>query len=210
MGADPVHLGLVASLNRPGANVTGATLLGVALDVKRLELLHEIAPSAGPFAFLINPTNAQTVGQVRAVQEAAQVIRRQILLLRASNDLEIESAFMTIGDKQARGLIIGADTFLGQCSHQIATLALRHRVPTITQSPEFAALGGLMTYTPVIADVYRQVGVYAGRILDGENPSELPVSQPTKFELIINLKTAQLLGLTVPPTLLARADEVIE
>jgi putative tryptophan/tyrosine transport system substrate-binding protein len=210
MGADPVQLGLVASLSRPGGNVTGATLLGVALDAKRLELLRELMPAPGLLALLVNEKNPQTKTQSREVQEAAQALRQQILIVDAGTEHEIDLIFPVLGEKQVRGLLIGADTFLGTHASQIAALAARYEIPTITQQREYAVAGGLMSYGANIADVYRQAGVYAGRILKGEKPSDLPVTQPTKFELVVNLKTAKALRIEIPPTLLARADEVIE
>ena len=210
MGADPVQLGLVASLNRPGGNITGATFLGVALDAKRLQLLRQLLPSARLIALLVNPTNPQTEAQSQELQAAAQAIGQQILVVNANTGSEIEAIFAGLIDKQVGGLLIGADTFLFTRAAQIAALALRYAIPSATQGRGYAEVGGLMSYGPDIADVYRQVGVYAGRILKGEKPSDLPITQPTKFELVINLKTAHALGLTVPLTLQAAADEVIE
>jgi putative tryptophan/tyrosine transport system substrate-binding protein len=210
MGADPVQLGIVSSFNRPGGNVTGVTLLGVALDAKRLQLLHQLVPTARLIAFMANPTNPQSASLSREVQEAAGSIGRQILVVNASTEQEIETVFAGLVDKQVGGLLIGADTFLAIRSPQIAALALRHAIPTAMQGRVLVEAGGLLSYSPDIGDVYRQAGVYAGRILSGERPSDLPVTQPTKFELVINLKTARSLGLSVPPSLLAIADEVIE
>jgi putative tryptophan/tyrosine transport system substrate-binding protein len=210
MGADPVQLGIVSSFNRPGGNVTGVTLLGVALDAKRLQLLHQLVPTARLIAFMANPTNPQSASLSREVQEAAGSIGRQILVVNASTEQEIETVFAGLVDKQVGGLLIGADTFLATRSPQIAALALRHAIPTAMQGRVLVEAGGLLSYSPDIGDVYRQAGVYAGRILSGERPSDLPVTQPTKFELVINLKTARSLGLSVPPSLLAIADEVIE
>jgi putative ABC transport system substrate-binding protein len=211
MGADPVQLGIVSSFNRPGGNITGVTLLGVALDAKRLQLLHRLVPTARLIAFMANPTNPQTATLSREVQEAASNIGLQILVVNASTEHEIETVFAgLIADKQVGGLLIGADTFLATRSPQIAALSLQHAIPTAMQGRVLVEAGGLMSYSPDIGDVYRQAGIYAGRILKGEKPSDLPVTQPTKFELVINLKTAKALGLTVPRDVLAIADEVIE
>jgi putative ABC transport system substrate-binding protein len=210
MGADPVQLGIVASLNRPGGNITGATLLGVALDAKRLELLHEAAPIASSIGLLVNPTNPQTEELSRQVLEAAHTMGLSIVVIGASSAAEIEPCFAELVKKQAGGLVISADSFLGQRAQQIAGLALRYKIPTITQGRQFAKAGGLMSYSTDIVDVYRQVGIYVGRVLKGEKPADLPITQPTKFELAINLRTAKALAIEVPPPLLARADEVIE
>jgi putative ABC transport system substrate-binding protein len=210
MGADPVQLGIVASLNHPGNNITGATLLGVALDAKRLELLHEAVPIPRTLGLLVNPTNPQTEELSKQVIEAARTLRLSIVVVGASRANEIEPRFDDLVKNQIGGLVISADTFLGQRAEQYAGLALRFRIPTITQGRRFAEAGGLMSYSADIVDVYRQAGNYAGRILKGEKPADLPITQPTKFELVINLKTANALGLEIPPILLARADEVIE
>jgi len=209
-GFDPVQLGLVASLSRPGGNLTGVSNLNVELGPKRLELVRELVPAATVIALLINPTNPNAENLLRDHQAAARTFGIQLHVLRASNESEIDVIFSTLGQVGAEALVIGADTFFISRSKQLAALALRHALPAIFQYPEFAAAGGLMSYGGSLTDAYRQVGVYTGRILKGEKPADLPVQQSTKAELIINLKTAKALGLSVPPTLLARADEVIE
>jgi putative tryptophan/tyrosine transport system substrate-binding protein len=211
MGADPVELGIVATLGRPGGNITGATMLAVALEAKRLALVREMAPTATLFGMFINPHNPQTRMQVREVQEAAaRVIGLNVLFLHVSSERELETAFSELAEKRAGGLIIGADAYVANMFAQHAALAARHRIPAIGGSRDFARAGGLMSYGTSVADVYRQAGVSAGRILKGEKPANLPVTQPTRFELIINLRTAKALELTVPNTLLVGADEVIE
>jgi len=209
-GFDPVQLGLVASLSRPGGNLTGVSNLNVELGPKRLELVRELVPAAAVIALLINPTNPNAENLLRDHQAAARTVGIQLHVQRASNESEIDVTFATLGQLGAEALVIGADTFFISRSKQLAALALRHALPAIFQYPEFAAAGGLMSYGGSLTDAYRQVGVYTGRILKGEKPADLPVQQSTKAELIINLKTAKTLGLSVPPTLLARADEVIE
>jgi putative tryptophan/tyrosine transport system substrate-binding protein len=209
-GVDPVDAGLVASLSRPGGNVTGVTNLNVELGAKRLELLRELIPTATVVALLVNPTNPNAETLSRDVQAAALTLGQQIHVLRASTGRELETAFATLGDLRANGLVIGADGFFVSRSEQLATLAVRHKLPTIFQFRQFAAAGGLMSYGGSFTEQYRGVGIYTGRILKGERPADLPVVQATKVELIINLKTAKALGLTFPVTLLGRADEVIE
>jgi putative ABC transport system substrate-binding protein len=209
-GVDPVMLGLVDSLNRPGGNITGITTLGMELSAKRLELVHEMVPGETVFAILINPTNPNAEAITRDVQAAARHLGLQLHVLHANADRDIEVAFATMAQLRARGLVIVADGFFIGRSQKLATLSVRHLVPTIFQFRAFAAAGGLMSYGSSTTDSYRQAGIYAGRILKGEKPAELPVHQSTKVELIINLKAAKALGLEVPPTLLARADEVIE
>ena len=210
LASDPVALGLVTSLNRPGGNLTGLTSLNEEIGPKRLELLHEVVPSASIIALLMNPTspNAETLS--REVQEVANTLRLKLHVLHASNERDFDTVFASLAQLQAGGLVAGAHVFFNSRSKQLAALALRHAVPMITPYREFAAAGGLMSYGHSIPDQYRQAGVYVGRILKGEKPSDLPVQQATKVELIINLKTATALGVTFPPTLLARADEVIE
>ena len=209
-GANPVQVGLVASLNRPGGNLTGVTSLNVEVGPKRLELLHELIPTATVVGLLVNPINPNAETLSRDVQAAALTLGQQIHVLRASTDRELETAFATLGDLRANGLVIGADGFFVSRSEQLATLAVRHKLPTIFQFRQFAAAGGLMSYGGSFTEQYRGVGIYTGRILKGERPADLPVVQATKVELIINLKTAKALGLTFPVTLLGRADEVIE
>src|SRR5262245_26740173 len=210
IGDDPVKLGLVASLARPGRNLTGVTTLSAELGSKRLELLHELVPKATLAGVLVNTTNVNAEAVLKDLQAAARAIGLQIHLLEASTEHEIEAAFATLLKLRAGGLMVGTDPFFNSRSEQLARLALRHAVPTVFQFREFAVAGGLMSYGGSITDVYRLAGIYAGRILKGEKPADLPVHQSTKVEMILNLKTAKALGLDVSPTLLARADEVIE
>ena len=210
MTADPVQLGLVASLNRPGGNITGVAILGVALEAKRLEILHELVPAAKLIAVLINPKNPQSEIQTNELATASRRAGQEIIQLKASNNPEIEAAFESLADRGAGAMIIGQDTFFTSQPAQFAALAKRYAVPTISPWREHVVAGGLISYGASIADGYRQAGAYAGRILAGEKPANLPIVQPTKFEMVINLKTADALGLTVPPSLLAQSDEVIE
>jgi putative ABC transport system substrate-binding protein len=210
-GFDPVEFGLVASLNHPGGNITGVTILDVELGPKRLELLHELVPTASIVALLVNPTDhvrAETIS--RNLQAAARILGLQLPVLHASTDREFDAVFASLVELRASGLVIGGDPFFNSRSEQLAALAIRHAVPTIYQLRAFAAGGGLMSYGGSLMDSYRLVGAYTGRILKGEKPADMPVVQATKVELIINLKTAKALGLTVPLSLLGRADEVIE
>lgn len=207
---DPVQMGLVASLNRPGGNLTGVTSSSVEIMPKRLELTHELVPTATIIAGLVNPTNANIETQMRDLQAAARTLGLQLHVLHASTEREFDTVFATLVQLRAGGLVIGTDSFFNSHSEHLAGLALRHAVPTIYQYREFAAAGGLMSYGTDITDAYRLTGVYTGRILKGAKPAELPVQQSVKVELIINLKTAKTLGLMVPPRLLLRADEVIE
>jgi putative tryptophan/tyrosine transport system substrate-binding protein len=209
-GVDPVDAGLVASLSRPGGNLTGVTNLNVELAAKRLELLRELLPTVTIVALLVNPTNPNAETLSRELQAAARTFGQQIHVLRASSERELETVFATLTDLRAGGLVIGADGFFTSRSEQLALLSLRHAMPTIFHFREFAAAGGLMSYGGDFTEQYRQVGVYTGRILKGARPADLPVVQATKVELILNLKTAKTLGLTLPVTLLGRADEVIE
>jgi putative ABC transport system substrate-binding protein len=210
IGNDPVEIGLVASLSRPGGNLTGATTLAAELAPKRLELLHELVPAATIMALLVNPTNPNAETISRDTQSAAGTLGVQIHLLHASNDRDFDTVFATLAQLRAGGLVIGPDTFFNGRSEQLSALVLRHAVPTIYQYREFAAAGGLMSYGGSETDAYGLAGVYAGRILKGEKPADLPVQRATKTELFINLKTAKALGVTVPLALLTRADEVIE
>jgi len=209
-GGDPVELGLVASLNRPGGNLTGVTPLNTALGPKRLELLHELVPTASTIALLVNPKGTPAEGQLRDLPAAARSIGLQLHVLRASSERDFDTVFATLGELRIGALLIGNDGFFTDRIEQLAALAIHHAVPAIYPYREFAAAGGLMSYGGSITDAYRLMGVYAGRILKGEKPADLPVQQATKIELILNLKTAGVLGIKVPPTLLARADEVIE
>jgi putative ABC transport system substrate-binding protein len=208
-GTDPVKSGLVASVSHPGGNLTGASVLGPEMDPKRLELLHELVPKAAVVAVLVNPDGPSADVQSRDLEAAGRAIGRQIVILDARNEHDIETAFAALVQKRAGALLVtGNGLFFAQC-RQLATLATRHNVPTIYEWRECTQAGGLLSYGST-AESYRQVGIYTGRILKGANPADLPVVQPTKFDLVINLKTAKALGLTVPPSLLARADEVIE
>jgi putative ABC transport system substrate-binding protein len=210
IGTDPIQSGLVASLSRPGGNITGVTNLNTELAPKRLELMRELVPTAGSFGLLVNPTNLGTEEFVREVQAAAGALGLQLHRVSVSTDAEFNSAFATLAGLRAGGLVIEADAFFTSRSELLAALALRHGIPTIYQFREFTAVGGLMSYGGDIKDSHHAVGVYTGRILKGEKPADLPVQRLTKVELIINLKTARALGVTVPLALLTRADEVIE
>ena len=207
---DPVQDGLVASLNRPGGNVTGIGILAEDLDAKRLDLLHELAPSSGVMGAFINPKNASAEVQRANLQAAAKAIGRPLRVLQPGTADEIDAAFATLAAEQATGLVVASDPWFTSQRWRIVELAARHRLPGIYQWRQFADAGGLASYGPSFNDAYRQAGVLAGRILRGENPANLPVLQPTRFELVINLKTAKMLGLTVPALFMARVDEVIE
>jgi putative ABC transport system substrate-binding protein len=208
---DPVELGLVASLSRPGGNVTGVTTLSVEVGPKKLELLRELVPTANVMVLLVNPTNPSLAQPLtRDMQSAAQILGLRLHVLQASSERDFDSVFASLHDLRAGALVIGSDALFTNRSVQLASLAIRHAMPAVYEDPEFAAAGGLMTYGGGFTEAYRQLGIYAGRILKGEKPADLPVQQATKVELIINLKTARALGLTVPLPLLARADEVIE
>ena len=209
-GADPIRVGLVESYNRPGGNATGINFLTVDMEAKQLGLLHELMPQAKTVAFLYNPKFAAAEGVLYDVQEAARTLGLQINVLHASTDNEINAAFRTMVQQQTAALILAADPFFDTRRSQLVVLAAYNMLPAIYQFREYAAAGGLMSYGIDAVDAYRQVGIYAARILKGAKPVDLPVLQPTKFELVINLKTARSLGLEVPPSLLARADEVIE
>jgi putative tryptophan/tyrosine transport system substrate-binding protein len=210
LAADPIAAGLVASLSRPGGNLTGVNIFSSELSVKRLQLLHDFVSAATLVAMLVNPTITASPTEVREVQAAADKIGWRIRILNVSTDREIDAAFVTIVEQRIGGLFVQAEPFLTSRRDQLVLLTTRHAVPTIFPWREFAAAGGLISYGTSLTAAYRQVGVYAGRILKGEKPAELPVVQPTKFELVINLKSARVLGLDVPPKLLALADEVIE
>jgi putative tryptophan/tyrosine transport system substrate-binding protein len=207
---DPIKLGLVASLNRPGRNITGVTQLSSELVSKRLGLLHDMIPTATIIGLLVLPTDPRAETQTRDMQEAAHALGLQIHVLNASTEAEIDTAFAILAQLRASALLVGTGEFFTRRAEQLVALAARQRVPTIYQYREFAAAGGLITYGTSLTDSYRQAGVYTGRILKGEKPADLPVLRPTKFELVINLKTANALGLTIPPGVLAIADEVIE
>ena len=210
VGFDPLAAGLVASLNRPGGNLTGVTSLNVEIGPKRLELLHEVVPSATVVAALINPTNPAAETVLRETGAAASALGLKLEVLHASSESDFDKVFSTFASLRAGGLVISTDAFFISRSEQLAALTVRYAIPTIFQYREFAAAGGLMSYGGSVTDQFHLVGVYTGRILKGEKPADLPVQQATKVELVINLKTAKALGLTMPLTLLGRADEVIE
>jgi putative ABC transport system substrate-binding protein len=210
IGTDPVELGLVASLARPGGNLTGIAIMATELMPKRLELLSELVPQASVIALLVNPNNASAEPQTRDVQQASRAKGVQLRILKASTESEIDTAFATLVQLQAGALVVGTDPFFYNRREHLVALASRHAVPTIYEFREFTAAGGLISYGPSLTGTWRQVGIYVGQILKGAKPADLPVRQPTTFELVVNLKTAKALGLTVPRSILARADEVIE
>jgi ABC-type uncharacterized transport system substrate-binding protein len=207
---DPVQLGLVGSLSRPDSNLTGATTMAVEVAPKRLELMHEVMPKATSMALLVNPANPMVETVLRDSQAAAATFGLKLHILHASNEQDLAPVFATMAQARAEALVIGIDNVFTNRSKEIAGLAARHRMPAIYQYPEFTAAGGLMSFGGNSTETWRLAGIYAGRILKGETPANLPVQQVTKVELIINLKTAKALGLEIPPSLLARADEVIE
>ena len=209
-GADPVEIGLVSSLNRPGGNITGVTFISAALGSKRIELLRDLVPRASGIAVLSNPNSPIAARQLREVQEAARAVGEHITILNASDIQEIDAAFEMLGQIRSSALLVGADPFFFSRREQFAALTARYAIPALFEDRDFTVAGGLMSYGASVSDAVRLVGVYTGRILKGEMPGDLPVMQPTKFELVINLKTAKALGLTVPETLLATADEVIQ
>jgi len=211
IASDPVEVGLVVSLSRPGGNLTGVTNLAVEVGSKQLELLHELVPTAPALALLVNPGNPSIAEALsNELHTAARILGVQLHILNASTGRDFNAVFADLAKLRAGGLVIGADTFFNSSNEQLAALTAHDGMPAIAQLPEFAAYGGLMSYGGHVGEAYRLAGVYTGRILSGERPVDLPVQQSTKTELTINLKTAKALGLTVPPTLLARADEVIE
>ncbi|HYU12009.1 MAG TPA: ABC transporter substrate-binding protein [Stellaceae bacterium] len=209
-GSDPIETGLVMSLSRPTGNVTGVSLFSVPLIEKRLEVLREIIPTAVVVAVLVNPSNPNTEANVRVISAAAQTMRLRIEFINALSERDLEAAFSAIVDLPAGALIVGADGFFASRRERIVALAARHAVPTMYFQREFVAAGGLISYGTSSGEMYREAGTYVGRLLKGAKPADLPVLQPTKFELVINFKTAKALGVDVPPMLLARADEVIE
>ena len=210
IGGDPVELGFVESMDRPGGNMTGIAVLNVDLIAKRLELLHELVPKADTVAVLVNPNSAYTEPETSHVHEAGLAAGLKVLLLAASNENEIGTAFVNLVRQKVGALIVSADPFFTSHRDQVVALAARHAIPTIYQWRDFPEIGGLVSYGADRVDIYRQTGIYVGRILSGVQPSDLPVVQPTKFELVINLKTAKALGISVPIPILGRADEVIE
>jgi putative ABC transport system substrate-binding protein len=210
IGTDPVTDGLVASFTRPGGNLTGVTLLIEALYAKRLELLSELVSQARVIALLVNPNGVNAEGAIREVQEAARARRLQLNIWKADSEAEIDAAFASLVQQHADALLVSANPFFDTRRNQLLALAARHAVPAIYAWREFATTGGLISYGASLADVYRQLALYAGKILKGAKPADLPVQQPTTFELVINLSTAKALGLAIPQSILARADEVIE
>jgi len=209
-GGDLVAAGLVASLARPGGNLTGISIFGDELNPKRLDLLSELVPQAAVIALLVNPSNSNSGRTVENVQSAAQAKGVQLHIVKAGTESEIDAAFVTLVQRHAGALVVGSDPFFNSRREHLVALAAHYAVPAIYEWREFAVAGGLISYGPSITGTWRQVGVYVGRILAGAKPADLPIQQPTKFELVVNLKTAKALGLTVPPSILARADEVIE
>jgi len=210
LGGDAVKAGLVTQLNRPGGNITGVSILGAEMGPKRLELAHQLVPNASTLAVLINSKFPMGLAEAHDMQTAARSLGLQITVLDASNESEIETAFAVLAQKKIDGLVINTDPFLLGQRQQIVQLAARHNIPAVYFLREFVDAGGLMSYGPSVANSYRQVGIYVGRILKGENAGDLPVVQPTKFDLVINLRAASALGLEIPTNLLVRADEVIE
>jgi putative tryptophan/tyrosine transport system substrate-binding protein len=209
-GDDPIRAGLVGSLSRPGGNLTGVSAFAAPLGAKRLGLLRELLPTVTTIAFLVNPKNPDTVEEAKDIQEPARTLGVKIVILNGGTEGEIDAAFANVVEQRVGALIIGSDTFFRSQRNRLAALAAQHRVPAMDVIREYPAAGGLISYGPSLAGVYRQAGVYTGRILKGDKPADLPVQLPTAFELVINLKAVKALGLEVPPTLLARADEVIE
>jgi putative tryptophan/tyrosine transport system substrate-binding protein len=210
VGEDPVEVGLVHTLNRPGGNVTGLSNFMNLLGAKRLELLAETVPNANALALLVNPNNPNAAPDTKTLQAAAQALGRRIEVLKAASETDLEVAFAIIAERRLGGLFVNIDSFLAARADQVVALAARHRVPASYPLRQFVAAGGLMSYDASFADAFRRAGIYAGRILKGDKPADLPVLQPTRFQLAINLKTAKALGLDIPPKLLALADEVIE
>ncbi len=209
IGDDPVQFELVKSMSRPGGNVTGVTVIASQLEAKRLELMKNVVPDANIIAMLVNSSNPNSAGQIKEAQEAAQILGQQLVVVSVPGDSDLKVAFSTIVDKHAKGLLVNADPVFNSRRTEIATLTIQHSLPAVFEWREFVAAGGLMSFGTSIADAYQQAGVYTGRILKGASPAELPVAEPTKFELVINLKAAKALGVSFSPELLARADDVL-
>lgn len=210
VGSDPIKTGMVESLNRPGGNATGYSLLTNHMEPKRLSMLHDLVPGAAVIGVLLNPNFPPAARQLQDLEEAARTIGQRLFVSKASNDGELSAAFTSLVQQQVGALLVAADPYFDTRREQIIAFAKQSRLPAIYQFREYAVAGGLISYGPSITDMYRQAGIYTGRILKGEKPADLPVVQPTKFDFVINLKTAKALGLTVPPGLLNAADEVIE
>jgi putative ABC transport system substrate-binding protein len=208
--ADPVKAGIVTSLNQPGGNVTGVSILGSAVEAKRMGLLNEIIPGSAPIGVLLNPTYPDADVELKEAQDAARAINRQLVIARATTDAEIDAAFATFAQQGAGALLITADVLFASRREQLVALAARYKLPAIYSQREFTDTGGLLSYAPDYAAGYRQAGNYLGKVLNGAKPADLPIMQSTKFELVVNLKSARALGIAVPPTLLATADDVIE
>jgi ABC-type uncharacterized transport system substrate-binding protein len=210
MGGDPVELGLVASLNRPGGNATGVSYLLNMMVTKQFELLHELIPKAAAIAFLVNPTNANAESDTRAMQAAAEALRRQLVILKAATEHGLETTFAPLSSPRVGALVVSADAFFLSQRDRLIAITARHSLPAVYPVREYSVAGGLMSYGGSPSTAFRQAANYIGKILKGAKPADLPVIQPTKFELAINLRTAKALGLEIPPSLLAIADEVIE
>ena len=210
VGADPIEVGLVPSLNRPGGNVTGNTTSSNELNAKKLEILHGLVPATAAIALLVNPDGPTANSAAQDVQQAAHVLGRRLLVVRASNEREIDTAFAGVGEQSAGGLMVAPDGFFGARRDQLVALAARHKIPVLGESPSYARAGGFISYGADILEAHRQAGIYVGKILKGAKPADLPVLQPTKFDLVINLKTAKALGITIPNALLIQATELIE
>jgi putative ABC transport system substrate-binding protein len=209
-GEDPVEAGLVASFSRPGGNLTGVTFVSATLAAKRLGFLRELVPKAATIAILVNPTSPESQAQLRDAQDAARALGQGLIVIEASSDSEIDMAFANLSSQRAGAMLVSGSPFFASRVNRLVALAARHPLPVMYQFRDFAVAGGLMSYGASLKDAYRQVGLYAGRVLKGEKPGDLPVMQPTKFEFVLNLKTAKALGLDVPDKVLALADEVIE